>query len=41
MYSGCPDIPEEATNDIAAFVSKGDPVQKLVDTIGELITSGV
>jgi CheY-like chemotaxis protein len=38
MYSGCPDIPEDVTNDVAAFISKGDPVQKLLDTISGLTT---
>ncbi len=36
MYSGYAEIPRELTHDVAAFVSKGDPVQKLLDTIGEL-----
>jgi two-component system KDP operon response regulator KdpE len=38
MYSGCPNIPDDVMNDVAAFVSKGEPIQKLLDTIGELTT---
>jgi CheY-like chemotaxis protein len=38
MYAGCAEIPRGATDDIAAFVSKGDTVKKLLDTIGELAT---
>ena len=37
MYSACSEIPDDAMHDLAAFVSKGDPIQKLLDTIGELI----
>lgn len=39
MYSGYPDIPDNVMNDVTAFVSKGDPIQKLLDTIGELTTA--
>ena len=36
IYSDCPDIPEDTMHDVTAFVSKAEPVQKLLDTIGEL-----
>jgi CheY-like chemotaxis protein len=39
MYSGCPQFPNDATHEVTAFVSKGDPVQKLLDTIGGLTTA--
>jgi CheY-like chemotaxis protein len=38
MYSGCTEIPNDEMNVIAAFVSKGDSIQKLLDTVGELTT---
>jgi CheY-like chemotaxis protein len=38
MYSGCPDIPEDVMNDVVVFVSKSEPIQKLLDTIGDLTT---
>ena len=39
MYSGCAKVPDDSMHDVAAFVSKGDSVQKLLDTIGELATT--
>src|ERR1700685_3355739 len=36
IYSGCPDVPEDAMHHVTAFVSKAEPIQKLLDTIGHL-----
>jgi len=37
LYSGCAEIPQDGMQDVSAFVSKGESVQRLLDTVGRLV----